>query len=346
MQADHHKEVTTKTVRILHLSDTHGLHDSIEQSFPLPAADILIHTGDFTDHGAEAEIQDFNRWLGQIRSRFAHIIVIFGNHEWKLLTKNTSAGEAEQMVEASRDPKAYAQSLVTNAIVLDHEEINVRGIRIYGSSWCPWHPAACQDDAAIDRACSTNVSLNTARDFWYESRRATLENGTRDVPQQRFNEIPEGVDILLTHGAAYGIFDQLERSDWHWGSSQALYEAICRAKPRVHLFGHLHEQRGVWKRHCVSADVPFQGGVEYKCVPGEQWPSKPPPPPAYPCQLISCNAMKNNPRLDGRGALIAGPARLILAERQRIFKYEVICTDSSGKAAIAGSFEYGLWTFT
>ena len=56
-------------VRILHLSDTHGLHETIEARFPLPEADILVHTGDFTDHGTRAEIASFNEWLGTLRPR-------------------------------------------------------------------------------------------------------------------------------------------------------------------------------------------------------------------------------------------------------------------------------------
>ena len=34
----------------------------------------------------------------------------------------------------------------------------------------------------------------------------------------------------------------------HWGSSQELLKAIYRVKPKVHLFGHIHEQRGHWNK--------------------------------------------------------------------------------------------------
>ena len=65
------------SLRILHLSDTHGMHRSITS---LPDADVLIHTGDFTDRGRNEEFSDFDQWLGEIGDRYKHILVIFGNH--------------------------------------------------------------------------------------------------------------------------------------------------------------------------------------------------------------------------------------------------------------------------
>ena len=54
-------------MRILHISDTHGLHETIEERFPLPAADVLIHTGDFTDMGSVQEVKQFDGWLATLR---------------------------------------------------------------------------------------------------------------------------------------------------------------------------------------------------------------------------------------------------------------------------------------
>lgn len=122
-----------------------------------------------------------------------------------------------------------------------------------------------------------------------------------------------GVDILLTHGPAWGVFDNMENTPGvHWGGSRALREAIERARPRVHLFGHLHEQRGVYVKR--PADGSYAGGVEFEVLPGVVASSLGPPPASYPCEIISCNAMKGHP-IDGLPPRIAGPARLIVAER-------------------------------
>jgi hypothetical protein len=107
----------------------------------------------------------------------------------------------------------------------------------------------------------------------------------------------------------------MEFSEHCWGSSQLLRQRIQHVRPKVHLFGHLHEQRGLWyRRH--SGDG-FEGGVEYERVEGEKWATFAPPPPEYPCLLISCNAMKNHPHIEeSRSSRIAGPARLIVATQQ------------------------------
>lgn len=258
-------------VRILHISDTHGLHRMIEGSFPMPDADILIHTGDFTDKGLLEEIQDFNDWIGE-HQRYKHRIIIFGNHEYK----------------SPIHPKDV-KALVSNAIVLEHEGVEICGLKIFGSSWVPGHKASAPGDIG-------------------------------KVPH-RFHEIPDGIDILLTHGSPFGIMDYCELGDMpHWGGSKSLRQEIFRAKPRAHFFGHMHEQRGVWYHLFGQA---FTGGIEYDLGGGKMHPTHPAPPPDYPTQLISCNAMKNHPRIDAicgktGESCIAGPARLIIAERPKV----------------------------
>ena len=43
-------------MRILHFSDTHGLHHQIEN---IPIADVIIHSGDISHNGTEDEVLDF-----------------------------------------------------------------------------------------------------------------------------------------------------------------------------------------------------------------------------------------------------------------------------------------------
>jgi 3',5'-cyclic AMP phosphodiesterase CpdA len=46
-------------------------------------ADVLIHTGDFTNKGTKEEFEQFNRWLGAVKGRQPQlvIVVIVGNHD-------------------------------------------------------------------------------------------------------------------------------------------------------------------------------------------------------------------------------------------------------------------------
>jgi Icc-related predicted phosphoesterase len=296
-------------VRILHLSDTHSLHRTIEDRFPLPEAEMLIHTGDFTDTGAPSEVDDFNQWLGDLRSRYKHIIVILGNHEWTGLKRGTTT-QIASLVQAAVDTKTYVQSVLTNATVLVHEEVHVFGLRIFGSSWVPWH---CSHDPDDEMSAHQIAGYKQAR---FASQGTAVNSDGEVVPKghhHMFGTIPKGVDILLSHGPPQGILDQMEGTGRAWGSSKALRKQIEIVRPTVHLFGHLHEQRGAW--HRPNTTVPFDGGIEYEAKKGVPFPTWEAPPPDYPCQLIACTAMKNHPGLDGAPARIAGPARLIVAAR-------------------------------
>lgn len=74
--SDDYKPGNPNTVRILCVSDTHGLH---KQLTSLPPADILVHTGDFSMRGRENEVIAFNKWIKN--QNYKHKIVISGNHE-------------------------------------------------------------------------------------------------------------------------------------------------------------------------------------------------------------------------------------------------------------------------
>lgn len=63
-------------MKILHISDTHGCHRRLRN---LPAADIAVHSGDFTMTGSEAEALDFLNWFCDLPYR--HKIFICGNHD-------------------------------------------------------------------------------------------------------------------------------------------------------------------------------------------------------------------------------------------------------------------------
>ena len=63
-------------MRILHLSDTHGLHHQIRD---LPEADVIVHSGDISHNGTESEVLDFLNWF--IGLPYPHKIFVTGNHD-------------------------------------------------------------------------------------------------------------------------------------------------------------------------------------------------------------------------------------------------------------------------
>ena len=63
-------------MKILHISDTHSHHRQLQD---LPAADVLVHSGDFTMAGTEAEVIDFMEWFCALP--YKHKVFIAGNHD-------------------------------------------------------------------------------------------------------------------------------------------------------------------------------------------------------------------------------------------------------------------------
>lgn len=61
--------------------------------------------------------------------------------------------------------------------------------------------------------------------------------------------IPNGVDIVMTHGPPHYILDRGKESDVNAGC-EYLWNAIKRVQPRLHCFGHIHggygHQRVLW----------------------------------------------------------------------------------------------------
>jgi predicted phosphodiesterase len=265
----------SQSLLFLHMSDTHNMHGEIENRFPLPDCDLdfLLHTGDMTDHGSLEEFRSVNEYFGRIKCRFKHGIIVIAGNH----DVHGNRGEIN------------LKEILTNATVLhheiSHEVFEACGLKIFGSPWCAWKPAS-----------------NPGGDG------------------HLFDSIPDGVDILMTHGPPSKIFDTvgyrkngISHQCFHWGSSKDLNAAILRARPRVHLFGHLHEQRGVWQRDMSGH---FVGGVEYQAKQGQPFPTTGPPPQDWPCDLVSCNAMCNHAGHEGtQFAHIAGPPRLIVATR-------------------------------
>lgn len=109
------------------------------------------------------------------------------------------------------DP-AKARSLITNALYLEDAEAVVEGLRIWGSPWQPMF---------MDWAFN-------------------LPRGPRLA--QKWALVPAGIDILITHGPPWGILDRVLHGE-KVGCADLLRE-LARIRPKLHLFGHIHEGYG------------------------------------------------------------------------------------------------------
>lgn len=103
------------TKSIVTISDTHGLHASID----IPPGDILVHAGDLTRHGEIDELLELNEFIGTLPHPVK--IVIAGNHDFCF----------------ERNPEECRERL-TNCIYLEDQSVTIEGLKFYGSPWQPW----------------------------------------------------------------------------------------------------------------------------------------------------------------------------------------------------------------
>ena len=107
---------------------------------------------------------------------------------------------------------ADARTTLTNARYLQDESIEIEGLKFYGS---PWQPEFL------------NLAFNLPRG---ESLR------------RKWAMIPHDTDVLITHGPPHGIGDKTFDGR-HVGCEELLLR-VKEVKPRIHVFGHVHEGRG------------------------------------------------------------------------------------------------------
>lgn len=96
---------------------------------------------------------------------------------------------------------------------LQDDSVIIEGIKIYGS---PWQPRFFDWAFNVDRG---------------------------EAIAKKWSVIPSDVDILITHGPPYGILDKTERGDVV--GCEELYFKVFDVKPKVHVFGHIHEGYGM-----------------------------------------------------------------------------------------------------
>lgn len=119
-------------------------------------------------------------------------------------------GNHDFMLE--RSSKAFSQLIPENCTYLLHETTVCEGIRIWGSPITPWFY-----DWAFNRRRGSDI-----RRYW--------------------DRIPADTDILVTHGPPMGVLDKTTRGEYV--GCEELRLAIERVKPKIHVFGHIHEAYG------------------------------------------------------------------------------------------------------
>lgn len=94
--------------------------------------------------------------------------------------------------------------------------------------------------------------------FWGSPWQPEFHSWAFNVPRgERLREIwsriPDETDVLVTHGPPYGLGDRVHRRRV---GCRELLAARARVRPTLHLFGHIHEDGGVFEdAHGLLANV-------------------------------------------------------------------------------------------
>lgn len=114
---------------------------------------------------------------------------------------------------AFEDTPALAREALLSATYIQDEIVELEGLRIWGSPWTPkWGEWAF-----------------------------SLERGS--AIRAKWDSIPEQLDILITHGPPAFICDRT--TDGLNVGCEDLREVIRARRPRLHVFGHIHDGYGV-----------------------------------------------------------------------------------------------------
>lgn len=139
------------------------------------------------------------------------------------------AGNHDWMAET--DPELFKMLCEENELNwLQDQDLTVAGLRFYGSAWTPEF---------------NNWAFNVKRG--------------KNIAE-KWSRIPADLDVLVTHGPPHMILDIAggdEPMDRHVGCKDLL-NAISKAKPRYHSFGHVHHSYGekiLEGTHFINASI-------------------------------------------------------------------------------------------
>lgn len=193
-------------MHIIHISDTHNTYPDI------PECDLLIHSGDLTNHGTIDEVREGLDWLS--RQPASSIIYVPGNHDM-CLDASHMYGMVPVNFEAFK--KEYEHRIVI--------EINTTFTVTHGTV-TPVSVGVCSYQPFFG-GWGFNVSSKLERKEYYKK---ALEHKP---------------DILITHAPPKYILDKNRQGEFC--GDEALSEVI-KENPNLHpkflLCGHIHESSG------------------------------------------------------------------------------------------------------
>lgn len=197
------------STKICFISDSHSKHNKLI----IPECDILVHAGDWTSLGEIHEVRNFGKWLD--KQPAGEIVLVPGNHEriWE---------------RCLPESKEWLLNECPWANLLMESSIELNGLHFWGSGYTPAFGFQWAFNAGRTPVEAAHLFKPFIGDIWAQ--------------------IPNNVNILVTHGMPYGILD--DAMDFHLGKITSVgdRELLKRCQElknlKVVVGGHLHAQGG------------------------------------------------------------------------------------------------------
>ena len=120
------------------------------------------------------------------------------------------------------------QALFSNAVCLYDQPYEIEGIQLYGAPGIP------------------------ARSFFYRANYMQYNNAV-----EKWSKIPINTDILITHAPPRFVLDYGYHKTGYWREGDlVLLNRVMSVKPKIHCFGHNHDEPGVMRvLHSIDASA-------------------------------------------------------------------------------------------
>ena len=192
-------------VKICCISDTHENHERLKMPDDL---DILIYAGDFTNWqtSKESVVNSFLNWLKNQKAKYKFLVC--GNHD----------SYFDSLKKSKKD--LLIEDLKKNNILYlenqfgDFPDLN---LNIYG----------------FPQTLKRNL-------FYLADSFEVKGSKMNEICNQNFDK---KIDILVTHCPPYQILDCTYKNK-NIGSLTLLEDLVLRVKPKIHIFGHNHDEPG------------------------------------------------------------------------------------------------------
>lgn len=211
-------------MKLVAISDTHDKHREV--AFPqIPDGDILIHAGDATKSGDLAAFKQFIEWFASQPHEYK--ILVAGNHDICLdftyvNEKKLPYYPMEELRKKAMECATQARAAIPDDIFyLEDDWVEINRTKFYGSPWTPRFVGK-----------------------WGFNRKRGA------AIAERWEQIPDDVDVLITHGPPYGHGDlgpPFGSPFLRHAGCLELLKKVIEIKPTLHIFGHIHGGYGIYQ---------------------------------------------------------------------------------------------------